>query len=115
MIRRTIKHRKNRRQLDPSNLGLPVFATPVASTPSGSTATLTFTTPMTVGPIAAGGSPQAITCGAEHLVSIAVTSPTVFVLTFSGAVSTNAVVIPSNCPTFRTYQGGYATPGSYPT
>lgn len=115
VIRRTIKHRKNRRQLDPSNLGLPVFATPVASAPSGSTATLTFTTPMSLGSIPASPDPTLITCGAEHLVSVAVTSPTVFVLTFSGAVSTNDVVIPSNCPTFRTYQGGFATPGSYPT
>jgi hypothetical protein len=115
MIRRTIVHRKNRRQLDPSNTGLPVFATPAASTPSGSTAVLTFTTPMTLGPVGGATDPTTITCGAAHLVSVAVTSPTVFVLTFSAAVSTNDVVIPSNCPTFRTYQGGYATPGSYPT
>lgn len=115
MIRRTIVHRKNRRQVDPSNTGQPVFATPVASAPSGSTATLTFPVAMSLGPIAASGDPGSITCGAEHLVSVAVTSPTVFVLTFSGAVSTNDVVVPSNCPTFRTYQGGYCTPGSYPT
>ena len=115
MIRRTIVHRKNRRQLDPSNTGLPVFATPTASTPTTTHATLTFTTPMSVGPIPLAGDPTAITCGSETLLSVAVTSPTVFVLTFSGNVSTNDVVIPSNCPTFRTYQGGYATPGSYPT
>lgn len=115
MIRRTIKHRRNRRQLSMSDRGLPASATPTASAPSGSTATLTFPVPVSLGPVPASGAANLITCGAEELLSVSATSGTVFVLTFTGAVSTNDVVIPTNCPTFRTYQGGYATAGSYPT
>jgi hypothetical protein len=115
MIRRTIKHRKDRRQQDLSNPGQPIDVVPVASTPSGSTAKLTFTTPMALGPIPPAGDPTLITCGTAHLLSVAVTSPLVFTLTFSAAVSTNPIVIPQQCPTFRTSTGGRALAGSYPT
>jgi hypothetical protein len=115
MIRRTIVHRRNRRQLSLADRGSPFDAVPVASDPSGSTAVLTFAVPMTLGPIPGAGEAGAITCGAQTLVSVAQTSPLVWVCTFSGAVSTNPVVIPQNCPTFRTYQGGFAQPGTYPT
>jgi hypothetical protein len=115
MIRRTIVHRRNRRQLSIADRGAPFDAVPVASDPSGSTAVLTFTTPMTLGPIPGAGEAGAITCGAETLVSVVATTPLVFVLTFSGAVSTNEIVIPQQSPTFRTYQGGYAAAGIYPT
>lgn len=104
MIRRTIVHRRNRRQVSIADRGQSYNAVPVASDPSSSSATLTFAVPMTLGPIPAPGSPLAITCGAQTLLSVVQTSPLVWVLTFSGAVSSNDVVIPQLCPTFRTYQ-----------
>lgn len=115
MIRRTIAHRRNRRQTDPSNMGRPADAGVTADNPTGSTATLAFTLPVSLGPIAPDGDPGSITCGAEHLVSVAQTDSFNYTLTFSGAVSTNDIVIPPNCPTFRTAQGGYAQAGTYPT
>ena len=115
MIRRTIKHRRNRRQLDPSNPGRPQDAIPDASSPSGSTAVIDFDVPVVVGAIPPAGDPTAITCGTTTLTGVTQVSPTQYTLTFSGAVSTNPIVIPQQSPTFRTTFGGFALAGTYPT
>lgn len=115
MIRRTIRRYRNRRQLSQADRGVAFDIAPTADDPSGSTATLTFPVPMTLGPVPGTGEPGLITCGSEHLVSVVATTPMLFVLTFSGAVSSNPIIIPQQCPTFRSYQGGYPLAGVYPT
>jgi hypothetical protein len=72
------------------------------------TLTITFNEPATL-----TGVP-AWTTTTRTCVSVAQTSPTVFVLTFSGALAgTTPMIVPFQDPAFRSYQGGYVQAGNY--
>jgi hypothetical protein len=72
--------------------------------------TVTFNEPVTL-----TGIPAWTAQGGRTILSIAQTSPTVFVLTWSATlVGQSPIVIPFQDPAFRTYQGGYVQPGSFP-
>lgn len=50
---------------------------------------------------------------AQHVTAVSVTSPTVFVLTFSGATAAGNVTVPFQDPAFRSMSAGYVQSGTY--
>jgi hypothetical protein len=83
------------------------LVTPTTIVHAGNDLTVTFPQPMIQ-----SGIPGWTNNGA-HATGVSVTSPTVFVVHFSGATAAGAVLVPYDDPAFRTLNGGgYVTPGS---
>lgn len=111
MARRT-NLRKNPRKArlhDRSSQPVPANVRVTAVTVSATNLLVTLNAPA----LYTGGVP-AITCQGVLPNSIASVTPTTFILDYTAAVvATNAVVVPSNDPVFRTPGGGFITAGNF--
>lgn len=90
----------------PKQAHLPI---PTALAHSGSILTITFDTPVVLSSVL-----PAWTNNSQHVISAAQTSPTVVVLTFSGATAAGNVVVPQyDGGIHGTPAGGFVQPGTY--
>lgn len=92
-------HRRNRRRLQSGQGPYPSTVT-CAVTGTGSTATLTFSSPVNV------SGNILFTTATLTRVTQTVVSPTVVTILMSGALSTHAYNLPSADPALSSYEGG---------
>lgn len=102
IVKRTVVHRFDRRQLSygqrPTPVGVPAAITSVTTTQ----AQVVFSPPVVVASL-----PQYLTNGVAPTV-VTSPSPGTFLLTYAATIATHTLVIPQNDPAIRTAQGGYA-------
>jgi hypothetical protein len=110
-IRRTIKHRANRKKNPRANRPQPTAPIGIVSaTPAASVLTIVFDQTVML-----NGVPQYTTdIGGASPVSCALTAPTTIELTFDADVSlATAVNIPHEEPAVRNASGGFVTPNTF--
>ena len=111
-IRRTIKHRANRKKNPRANRPQPTSPIAIVSaTPALEVMTIVFDQPVML-----SGVPQYTTdVAGANPVSCALTSPTTLALTFDADVALATVVnIPYEEPAVRNASGGYVAPRTFP-
>jgi hypothetical protein len=111
-IRRTIKHRANRKKKQRANRPQPTSPIGIVSaTPALEVMTIVFDQPVML-----NGVPQYTTdVGGASPVSAALTNPTTLALTFDADVALATVVnIPHEEPAVRNASGGFVTPRTFP-
>ena len=97
-------------RIGPGTKATPPPTSPVAVTSivhSASILTVTFAQPVIYSGVLPGW-----TNNAQHCIGVTETSPTVWVLTMSGATAAGAVTVPYQDPAFRNNSGGWVNAGA---
>jgi Acetyltransferase (GNAT) family len=117
VIRRQLKHRRNRRQEDPSNQQSPPFLEFTFGDPTGASPsiTITFEDPYQLArTLADGGFAGWTFSSTGPPSSVVIVNPTQLQFNFgTNPTAGTVIIVPPNDPTIRTAQGGYVTPGIY--
>lgn len=115
MIRRTTKHRRDRRLVSKNDPGRPGDAIPTLASHTGAVVVVNFDRMVQVIQ-PAGGDPPGWTDTTASKAATAATliTPTQVEITFAGTVSaSDLVTVPQSDITIRTPQGGYVQAGTY--